>query len=836
MKTKKISAKLLSVLLALCLPAGGMGIVPLAAAEEICTCRYRCSPEIVERTWQGNKTYVTRTEDCPVCGGENGDWENGCRGEQIVADGDPSHDHTWKIDWGIQGHVPANCTTPEAWILLDNRCGAEWLFAFDPDGERDLATHYFSDHKPKVKEATCTQDGASTRTCLLCGEKVVTPIPAKGHTYAAGTLIIDREATCMEDGQRHGYCTACEEEVTERIPAAGGHTKPETGVQTTAATCTRDGYTAYTCTVCQSEVREAIPKTGHTWPSGDSGTKGVCTTCGAQAYRVYTYEEGAAPSGTGYEIELCARVIQEAGGTVYGVDAQGNRLEGGSFAVKINEALMGKVKPRKGEDGGTVMTRVAGYRSMDDKDGTLYSVGAAVRYEEVPGLFGDFAGSWSRYYSTNSWKAVFLEAVREELDPFQTHIVPYTSAPVSNPSLRTDILKTSDGITADLAYNETHTACVITYTIPAGYAGGAVHIDASNDVMEAYRTIQEKRFGAGLTQPGDTLGPVSIRLVNQSGQAFSYADGSFVLQSPSHDGASPYIAPGYTFDGVLPPEGSVPSRVSNGALRYLYGSQTDVSREQLGDEALGARLRAKGYRGVEELHQYYLDYYNHHFSTEEGAPWHSLRDIPYALLVQRDTGIFGGQSSTAGVKETNPEVAGAGYSYMYTRLLSVIPGDSGKDEDGRYAVSRYMDRSVSFEDSAKAAWSALRPGGEAQLDGMSLHVNGEANNVYQNTAWGIEIGFSLYPVPDSPPPVPGGEDVPEPDIPLTPPDSGEDVPEPDVPLTPPDGGEEIEDPVPPLADSPKTGDGGTRGFIAALYSLGLLALTVFRKKQKENIG
>ncbi len=743
-----------------------------------CTCEYMC-------VWFW-EPYININSNCPVCSNATEEQLDPytydpdhpedfvCKGKQAVIPGNNlscKHNEGWK-NWmpggGSSEPFSVSCLYPatsgsnstiECW-----GCGAKWLWKLDPNSSVDPSAHYYGKNsEPEiVKEATCTEDGLQHQICLLCGDKDETVIPAKGHQFGDDLEVV--EATCLTDGSKRGTCTVCEEEVTEVIPA-GGHKKPETGVAETPATCTKDGHIDYTCTVCGEQITEIIPAKGHVFPEGkdlQKQIKGVCKECNATAYRVYTYEDGATPSGSGYEIKLCAYLIKESNGEVYGVDEDGNRLEEDSFSVIINESLMGKVKARVDESGNVVMTRVVGYRNMDNDNAQIYKVGESIPYADVPGMFIDDRGSWGNYYSGNSYKAVYLKAVREDIlsdadqgtgsgsnSEFISKDVEYDHAPsVPNPGLRKNITQTSDGITVESVYHENDT-CTITYTIPEGYAEDTININATADVMAAYRLIQDKRFEYNGTQPGDTLGPVYINLVNKSDKKFSYADGSFVLQSESQAGKNPYIDPIYTFDGVIPDEACVPSRVSNGALRYLFGKETDLGHDSLTDIVLGEKLIEKGYEnGIADLHKYYLDYYNSFFGKNYNTIWSNLSQVPYELLVNREQGIYGGQSSTAGVKETNPEVAGVGYSYAYTRLLCVIQGDETnlKDSTGEYAVGNYMKGLKSYNENAKSVWGSLDSNTSGLLTGMSMFIDGEANDFYQNTAYGIEIGFKLNKV------------------------------------------------------------------------------------------
>ncbi len=837
----------------------GLGVQTLEATDGECTCEYMC-------TWFWG-SYININEECPVCSHATEEQldpytydpkhpENFlCQGQQPTIPGkDPECTHnavmsggslweSWFPGGGSEDLIPATheypATDKEAIECMN--CGAKWLWSFDPDSEIDPDSHYFGNNKAEiVKEATCSEDGLMVQNCLLCGD--------------VETVI------------------------------KGGHKKPEDEgqIQITPAGC-QDGEIRYSCEICGEEVSEAIPG-HHTFPTGHglpASETGVCTECGATVYEIHTYEDGATPSGHSYGTQYCASVLAEADGTVYGIDKDGSRLDGDSFAIVINHALMGKNKSVTDENGNTVMTRVAGYRNMDDEQAEIYEIGALVPYEAVL----DMAypnGGWNHYYSANDHRTIYLEAIRETVrDDFEVALVPYDPGlSTPDPSLRAHIADTSHSVTVESIYNEAETSCTITYTIPEGYEGDTVSINATKDIMAAYAHLQDTNNGL---QPGDTLGPVFIEVVNKSGKDFSYEDNSFVLQSPSHAGKEPYVLPIYTFDGTTPPEASVPSRVSNGALRHLYGVDTDLGDEDLQDDVLAEKLIAKGYEnGVADLHQYYLDYYNHFFGSQYQAQWSNLAQVPCSLLIERNEGIFGGHSSTAGLKETNPEVAGVGYSYMYTRLLSVITGDqeNRKDPQGEYAVGNHMKDNASYYDgNANYVWGTLASGGSGKLAGMSLYVNGEANDFYQQTAWGIEVGFRMgnTPKPDTPeePKDPEGPKDPEepkdpegpkdPEKPVTPnqpsttgggsgggsgggntpstippenvplaniPDENvplADIPDDEVPLA------NIFDENVPLASLPKTGDESqtTLWAMLCLLSMGAMATLFARKKREE---
>ena len=71
-----------------------------------------------------------------------------------------------------------------------------------------------------TKEATCTEPGEKTFTCIGCGETKTEEIPALGHTEDEG--VVTKEPTCTETGEITFRCSTCGEVLrTEEIPATG---------------------------------------------------------------------------------------------------------------------------------------------------------------------------------------------------------------------------------------------------------------------------------------------------------------------------------------------------------------------------------------------------------------------------------------------------------------------------------------------------------------------------------------------------------------------------------------------------------------------------------------
>ena len=69
------------------------------------------------------------------------------------------------------------------------------------------------------KEATCTETGEKAQTCEVCGQLIITTIPATGHNW--GNEAISREATCTETGEKTYTCSKCGATKTVETKALG---------------------------------------------------------------------------------------------------------------------------------------------------------------------------------------------------------------------------------------------------------------------------------------------------------------------------------------------------------------------------------------------------------------------------------------------------------------------------------------------------------------------------------------------------------------------------------------------------------------------------------------
>ena len=111
----------------------------------------------------------------------------------------------------------------------------------------------------KTKDATCTETGAITHTCTVCGETYTETIPATGHSFST---------EWSKDAEYHWHASTCGHDV---ISDKTSHTWKEKTV-TIAPTFTSEGERILSCTVCGQEKTETVPKL--TYKVGDIGPAG----------------------------------------------------------------------------------------------------------------------------------------------------------------------------------------------------------------------------------------------------------------------------------------------------------------------------------------------------------------------------------------------------------------------------------------------------------------------------------------------------------------------------------------------------------------------------------
>lgn len=231
--------------------------------------------------------------------------------------------------------------------------------------------------------ATCTTNGQKSRHCTHanCTARTdVTVIPAKGHNYGAGKVIlkasctageikqfnctnagcthsyietgtalghnfekdftIDFEPNCLSDGQMSRHCTRCDEatEITVIEHDGDMHDPIESTIVYIEATCTTGGYMEYECRYCHQAVRvHCENELGH---DDSLFTNGVCGRCGTTGTGYDDLGHDCARHGhvlsTVGVCVYCGYGYDETTGTIIGVaDPSGSQTGGASGGQTI---------------------------------------------------------------------------------------------------------------------------------------------------------------------------------------------------------------------------------------------------------------------------------------------------------------------------------------------------------------------------------------------------------------------------------------------------------------------------------------------------------------------
>lgn len=133
--------------------------------------------------------------------------------------------------------------------------------------------------KEVLKEATCTEEGQSQRTCTVCGAKEdVKTISKKSHVYEdAPTLPGNVAATCTAKGVKVQKCKNCDSTKNvdiDMIPHTYAKDADGNEIITweTAPTCTAAGVGGKRhCTACDQDYTYEQDALGHTYAKDDDG-------------------------------------------------------------------------------------------------------------------------------------------------------------------------------------------------------------------------------------------------------------------------------------------------------------------------------------------------------------------------------------------------------------------------------------------------------------------------------------------------------------------------------------------------------------------------------------
>ena len=147
---------------------------------------------------------------------------------------------------------------------------------------------HFSGHSTelkKVKAESCTADGyTGDKVCKTCGKTIEKgkDLAALGHSWDAGK--ITTKATCTEKGAKTYTCAVCGATKTESIAALGHKTELK---NTKEATCAAKGYTGdKVCKTCGKTIEKGkdVAALGHSWDAGKITIKATCTEKGVKTY------------------------------------------------------------------------------------------------------------------------------------------------------------------------------------------------------------------------------------------------------------------------------------------------------------------------------------------------------------------------------------------------------------------------------------------------------------------------------------------------------------------------------------------------------------------------
>ena len=184
--------------------------------------------------------------------------------------------HVWD-----EGEVTqaATCTVNGTKTYTCNNCKTTRV-------EEIVATGHKNIEYRNYKEATCAEDGyTGDLYCRDCDTELSKgkTIAKKSHIWNSGE--ITTEATCTENGIRTYTCMVCKASKTEEIPATG-HQHIEI-LNEKEENCTEEGYTGdIYCADCKTiiSVGETLSKTNHSWDEGKTTTPAACTTARVKTY------------------------------------------------------------------------------------------------------------------------------------------------------------------------------------------------------------------------------------------------------------------------------------------------------------------------------------------------------------------------------------------------------------------------------------------------------------------------------------------------------------------------------------------------------------------------
>ena len=262
----------------------------------------------------------------------------------------------------------------------------------------------------------------------------------------------------------------------------------------------------------------------------------------------------------------------------------------------------------------------------------------------------------------------------------------------------------------------------LTYTIPEDYEEETLIINP--DIFEVIAWGQ-KESNTPYLMPGDTV-KVNLSIINNSKYNYNYDENSFVIYPYTSDelekdmGFNKITDEKVTFNDEEVNEVHKFYRMYNAALREL----TKNGRKYLpaNNETLDELLKAKGYKGIEELDKYYLDFYNNKYKTNHA----NLRDFTPKQISE----ILNGNNNPTEdgddyVKEDNPVIVALHFDFLFNYAMGVSLDDEEINDNNQheYAPGEYMRNESKGEEKVKKNLGKLNSNSENSMN-TNMHLSG----------------------------------------------------------------------------------------------------------------
>lgn len=164
-----------------------------------------------------------------------------------------AHEHIYE-NWTVE--TPATCTENGAETSTCTVCGRVGRRSIGKTG------HDFTGEPKVVQEATCKEGGILEYSCKNgCGATKQEPTARREHDFSGEETV--KNATCTKKGERRVKCLYCDEESVTYLSALN-HAFDE-GTVTKKATCEEAGEILYTCTRegCGETKKETVKALEH---------------------------------------------------------------------------------------------------------------------------------------------------------------------------------------------------------------------------------------------------------------------------------------------------------------------------------------------------------------------------------------------------------------------------------------------------------------------------------------------------------------------------------------------------------------------------------------------